>query len=65
MRPAAGTRKLKKLFGEARVPREERGRRLVLADRQGRILWVEEVATARVATPGGDAGTLVIEFENA
>lgn len=64
MRTAGGTRKLKKLFGEARVPREERGRRLVLADRQGRILWVEEVATARAAMPGGDTGTLVIEFEN-
>lgn len=64
MRTAGGTRKLKKLFGEARVPREERGRRLVLADRQGRILWVEEVAAARASTPGGETGTLVIEFEN-
>lgn len=65
MRTAGGTRKLKKLFAEARVPREERARRLVLADSQGRVVWVEEVATASAATPAGAAGTLVIEFENA
>jgi tRNA(Ile)-lysidine synthase len=65
LRTAGGTRKLKKLFAEARVAREERGRRLVLADRQGRVLWVEEVATASAAAPESVAGTLVIEFENA
>lgn len=65
MRTSGGTRKLKKLFVEARVPREERGRRLVLADRQGRVLWVEEVATASAAASEGGAGTLVIEFEDA
>jgi tRNA(Ile)-lysidine synthase len=65
MRTAGGTRKLKKLFGEARVPREERGRRLVLADRQGRVLWVEDVATASAVAPTGAGETLVIEFEDA
>lgn len=63
MRTAGGTRKLKKLFTEARVPRDERGRRLVLADRSGRVLWVEEVASAAPATGAGE--TLVIEFEDA
>jgi len=51
IRLAAGTRKLKKVFGEARVPRPARARRPVLADAGGRILWVPGVARSVDARP--------------
>ncbi|MDT8435927.1 MAG: tRNA lysidine(34) synthetase TilS [Gemmatimonadota bacterium] len=63
IRTTAGTRKLKKTFGESRVPREDRRRRFVLADRAGRVLWVEGVATAADAVPAPDAN-LWIEVED-
>lgn len=46
IRLAGGTRKLKKLFGDRRIPVSERARLPVLADRLGNILWIEGVATA-------------------
>jgi tRNA(Ile)-lysidine synthetase-like protein len=39
-----GTKKLKKLFSEAKVPLSERKRVPVLSDAEGRILWVAGVA---------------------
>ncbi len=51
IRLAAGTRKLKKVFGEARLPRPARARRPVLADSGGRILWVPGVARSIEARP--------------
>ena len=51
IRLAAGTRKLKKVFGEARVPRPARARRPVLADSGGRVLWVPGVARSVEARP--------------
>ena len=51
IRLAAGTRKLKKVFGEARVPRPARARRPVVADSGGRILWVPGVARSVEARP--------------
>lgn len=40
MRTVAGSKTLKKLFLERRVPRSERHQRPVLADATGRVLWV-------------------------
>jgi tRNA(Ile)-lysidine synthase len=62
IRLAGGTRKLKKLFGDRRIPVSERARLPVLADRLGNILWVEGLATAE--TDRGAAGrSSLLEFE--
>ncbi|MFW6079125.1 MAG: tRNA lysidine(34) synthetase TilS [Gemmatimonadota bacterium] len=47
-----GTKKLKKLFGERRIGRSERGRLPVLVDAAGRVLWVVGVARAADAEAG-------------
>lgn len=44
-----GTKKLKKVFGERRVRRTERARVPVLAEVDGRILWIVGVARSAVA----------------
>lgn len=44
IRLAGGSRKLKKLFGDRRVPRSERSGIPVLADGDGRVWWVAGVA---------------------
>ncbi len=46
-----GSRKLKKLFGDLRIPRSERGQIAVLVDCLGRVLWVAGVA---VGVPPGN-----------
>ena len=51
IRLPAGTRKLKKVFGDARLPRPARARRPVVADSGGRILWVPGVARSVEARP--------------
>lgn len=51
---------LKKLFAEAAVPREERGRRLVLADEAG-VLWVEGFGWDERMVKGG-AAPVVLEI---
>lgn len=62
IRLAGGTRKLKKLFGDRRIPVSERARLPVLADRSGNILWVEGLATAE--TDCGSRGDYsLLEFE--
>jgi tRNA(Ile)-lysidine synthase len=50
---AYGSKKLKKLFVERRIAREERARTPVLADADGRVLWVVGVARAQGAAPAG------------
>jgi tRNA(Ile)-lysidine synthetase-like protein len=62
IRLAGGTRKLKKLFGDRRIPVSERARLPVLADRSGNILWVEGLATAET-NRGPDFQTSLLEFE--
>ncbi len=57
-----GTRKLKKLFGERRVPRSERGRTPVLQEGSGRILWVAGLATARDATAADDGERFAVRL---
>ena len=60
IRLAAGTRKLKKVFGEARVPRPARARRPVVADAGGRILWVPGVARSIEARPAPQDAILYV-----
>ncbi len=54
IRVAAGSRKLKKLWGESRVPRSSRRSVPVLVCADGQVCWVAGLATARFA--GEDAG---------
>ncbi|WP_420125818.1 tRNA lysidine(34) synthetase TilS [Longimicrobium sp.] len=51
VRTRAGTRPLKKLLGEARVPLRVRGTLPVLADAEGTVLWVPGVARAEGTAP--------------
>lgn len=60
IRLAAGTRKLKKVFGEARVPLPARARRPVLADSGGRVLWVPGVARSVEARPAPQDAILYV-----
>jgi tRNA(Ile)-lysidine synthase len=62
IRLAGGTRKLKKLFGDRRIPVSERARLPVLADRLGNILWIEGVATAETDR-GAEHESSLLEFE--
>ncbi len=55
-----GSKKLKKLFLEARIPAGERHRIPVLADAGGRVLWVPGVARAAEVTPADDEEVLTI-----
>jgi tRNA(Ile)-lysidine synthase len=50
MRLHYGTKKLKKLFQEAGIPRLERTRRPLIVDRSGQILWVAGLAEASEAS---------------
>ena len=61
IRVDAGSRKLKQLFLEARVPVEERRAVPVLTDREGEVLWVPGVARSRTARvrPGMPEGSLL------
>lgn len=61
MRLPGGTRKLKKLFADRRIPVSERAGRTVLADSSGALLWAEGLGTAVQARPEGEHSML--EFE--
>jgi tRNA(Ile)-lysidine synthase len=62
IRTAAGTRPLKKVLGEARVPLRARSALPVLADAAGAVLWVPGVARAAGCEPrpGERAITLAV-----
>ncbi|MCL7958978.1 MAG: tRNA lysidine(34) synthetase TilS [marine benthic group bacterium] len=62
IRLAGGTRKLKKLFGDRRIPLSERARCPVLADRSGNVLWVGGLATAE-SDLGSRGDYSLLEFE--
>lgn len=62
IRLASGTKKLKKLFVEKRVPRPERSRRSVLAEENGVVLWVEGLARAAGREPVPATATFRIRF---
>ena len=57
---AAGRKSLKKLMIERRVPLSERGRRPVLTDADGRILWVAGVPFGTTGTVDGPALEITI-----
>ena len=65
IRTRGGTRKLKKLFLEHRISREDRMRRPVLVDRSGRVIWVSGLAVAEWARAEPVEADLLIEIENA
>jgi tRNA(Ile)-lysidine synthase len=48
MRLHSGSRSLKALFLEARIPARHRASRPVLADGEGRILWIPGIAAAEL-----------------
>lgn len=65
MSTRAGTKKLKKLFLEARIPRHERARSAVLADAEGRVLWAQGLARAADAEPLSGEATITISITDA
>jgi len=65
MRLAYGSKKLKKLFLEARVPTDDRSRIPVLVDAAGSVLWVPGVARSVEGVPGGDGIEIHIHITHA
>lgn len=63
IRTAGGTRKLKKLFAEHRLSREDRNSCPVLVDRAGRVMWVAGLSVAEWAWSEPELADLVIEIE--
>ncbi|MDX1568583.1 MAG: tRNA lysidine(34) synthetase TilS, partial [Longimicrobiales bacterium] len=51
IRLPVGSKKLKKLFGERRVPVRDRHRRPVVSDARGRVLWLPGLARSTLAVP--------------
>jgi tRNA(Ile)-lysidine synthase len=64
-RLAYGSKKLKKIFLEARVPLEERHRVPVVVDAAGEVLWVPGVVRSAEAAPAGEGEALYIGISNA
>lgn len=65
IRLAGGTRRLKKLFGDRRIPVSKRAELPVLADGLGNVLWIEGLATAETERPSGrDSFFLEFEYRN-
>jgi tRNA(Ile)-lysidine synthetase-like protein len=65
MRFPYGTKKLKKVFGEARVPLFDRAALPVLADANGRVYWVAGVARSIDAPPQSNNKVLTVTIEHA
>ncbi len=53
----AGTRKVKELLREARIPRSERDRTPLLVDGEGRVLWIPGKMRSREALPSDPSTT--------
>jgi tRNA(Ile)-lysidine synthase len=62
IRLPGGTRKLKKLFADRRIPLSERGRLPVLADRNGNVLWIDGLTAAEARRESDDRPSF-LEFE--
>lgn len=60
IRLSGGTKKLKKLFLEARIPSDHRGQIPVVVDAAGVVLWVPGVARAEKTVERGSTSTLRI-----
>lgn len=56
IRLKSGSRKLKRLFGDRRIPLSERSRIPVLSDAEGRVLWVWRVAKGSPPARRSDGG---------
>lgn len=65
LRLTYGSKKLKKLFLEARIPAGDRARTPVLVDAAGSVLWVPGVARSIDGVPGGDEIHIHIRITNA
>ena len=65
MRLGYGSKKLKKLFLEARVPTEDRPRLPVVVDADGAVLWVPGVARSIHAPPAGEGARIHIHIIHA
>ena len=57
-----GAKKLKKIFGEARVALDRRSRLPVAVDGRGRVLWVPGVARSCLASPAGAETVLAVSL---
>jgi len=62
VRYSYGSKKLKKVFGEARVPVDRRSRLPVVVDGRGRVLWVPGVARSCLVTPAEEEDALAISL---
>jgi tRNA(Ile)-lysidine synthase len=60
-----GTKKLKKVFAEARIPVGERSDVPVVVDASGRVLWACGVARSILSMPGSDADPFFLGLRNA
>ena len=60
IRMSYGTKKLKKLFAEARIPIHERAAVPIVVDAAGRVCWVVGVARSVDATPQTDAALTIM-----
>jgi len=63
VRTPAGTRTLKRLFNDRRVPRGARGQVPVLVDARGRVLWVAGVVRGAPPPAPGEPGVTVEIFD--
>ena len=59
-----GTKKLKKLFSEARIPVDQRYRIPVLQDRGGRVLWAAGLASSTFTQVRDGPGTFFLGIRN-
>ncbi|MGW8268503.1 MAG: tRNA lysidine(34) synthetase TilS, partial [Longimicrobiales bacterium] len=64
IRLPAGTRKLKRLFGDRGIPAGERNRIPVVADASGNVLWVVGVAVSDRGRPGEAEATFSVGIED-
>ena len=60
IRYSYGSKKLKKVFGEARMPRDGRTQVPIIVDGQGRVLWVPGVTRSSLVPPAKNGDTLTI-----
>jgi tRNA(Ile)-lysidine synthase len=60
-----GTKKLKKLYLESRVPEPKRGRLPVLVDAKGRVLWIPGIAEAVADASSTGGESLEIKVDDA
>ena len=60
-----GTKKVTKLFAEARVPASDRARRAVRTDSEGQVLWIPGVARSSLEGSGDGDLHFAVGIEDA